>query len=430
MSFHGPPFLPVLLAFAALAPGSAVVAQQESPSCAPDNAGLTLSDGFCALIVADDVGPARHLTVAENGDVFVAITVRGRDGNDGGILALRDRDGDGRADERNRFAGGVGHDVEFHNGYLYFSTQEAVLRFPWRRGALEPAGPAETIVSGLPATRSHRAKSIAFGPDGALYVNIGSPSNACQESDRVAGSPGRDPCAERETRAGIWRFDADEPNQQQGDGRRYATGLRNTVALTAHPVTGALYGAVHGRDQLSANWGALYTDAQSAEKPAEELVRIEDGDDVGWPYCYYDPELRKKVLAPEYGGDGKTVGRCASMKPPLIAFPAHWAPDGLVFYTGSQFPSRYRGGAFIAFHGSWNRAPLPQDGYHVVFVPFASGEPTGTWEVFADGFAGGAKDPRAAIHRPVGVAQGPDGSLYVSDDQGGRIYRVVYRGDR
>jgi len=177
-----------------------------------------------------------------------------------------------------------------------------------------------------------------------------------------------------------------------------------------------------------ANWPQYYDDVQSAEKPSEKLVAIESGDDFGWPYCYHDPELGHLVLAPEYGGDGKTIGRCSAVKEPLIGFPAHWAPNGIEFYTGEQFPSRYRDGAFVAFHGSWNRAPGPQGGYNVVFVPFQGETVSGSWEVFADGFAGATKTPREAAHRPVGVAQGPDGSLYVSDDSGGRIYRIVFTG--
>jgi glucose/arabinose dehydrogenase len=330
---------------------------------------------------------------------------------------------------RERFAGGAGDDVELREGYLYYSTNDAVVRYPWPAGAMQPAGPPDTIVSDLPSNRSHRAKSIAFGPDGALYVNIGSPSNSCQERDRAAAGPGKDPCDELETRAGIWRFDAERKGQVQADGRRYATGLRNTVALTSHPGTGVLYGAVHGRDQLAANWSEYFDEAQSAEKPSEELVRIEDGDDFGWPYCYHDPELDLKVLAPEYGGDGSRIGRCGEVKGPLVAFPAHWAPNGLLFYSGEQFPEKYQGGAFVAFHGSWNRAPLPQGGYNVVFVSLEDGEPAGDWEVFADGFAGSEVSPRGAQHRPVGLAEGPDGSLYVSDDMRGRIYRV-FHGDR
>jgi glucose/arabinose dehydrogenase len=399
-----------------------------------DNAGLTLPDGFSAMVFADSVGRARHLTVAPNGDVVVALArqrARGDQGAiDGGVVVLRDADGDGIADVKEQFGSGAGDDVEFRGEYLYYSTNDAVMRYPWPAGSLGPGGPADTIVRDLPATRSHRAKSIAFGPDDALYVNVGSPSNSCQEQDRAAGSSGKDPCDELDTRAGIWRFDADRTGQTQVDGRRYATGLRNTVALASHPESRILYGAVHGRDQLAANWSEYFTEAQSAEKPSEELVRIEDGDDIGWPYCYHDPELGHKVLAPEYGGDGVRVGRCDEVSEPLVAFPAHWAPNGLLFYHGDQFPERYRGGAFIAFHGSWNRAPLPQGGYNVVFVPFNGGEPDGDWEIFADGFAGSDVSPRGARHRPVGLAEGPDGALYVSDDAGGRIYKVVYSGNR
>lgn len=412
-------------ALACVAEGRAV---QGDAQCDPDNAGLTLPEGFCALVVADSLPRARHLTVASNGDVFVA-TGQTRDEPDaGGVVALRDSDGDGAADRRVAFGGDVGDDVEFRGDYLYYSTHSTVMRYPWVAGSLEPAGPADTVVRDLPATRSHQAKSIALGSDGALYVNIGSPSNSCQVSDRTVGSPGKDPCDELDTRAGIWRFDANLIGQTQADGSRYATGLRNTVALTIHPVSGMLYGVVHGRDQLSTNWPDYFNDRQSAEKPSEKLVAIESGDDFGWPYCYHDPELGHLVLAPEYGGDGATVGRCETIEEPLLGLPAHWAPDGIVFYTGQQFPDRYRGGAFIAFHGSWNRAPEPQGGYNVVFVPFDGAEPVGDWEVFADGFAGGTVDPRGAAHRPVGVAEGPDGSLYVSDDSGGRIYRIVYRG--
>ena len=133
-------------------------------------------------------------------------------------------------------------------------------------------------------------------------------------------------------------------------------------------------------------------------------------------------------MAPEYGGTGSDVGRCASMRAPAVAFPAHWAPNGLVFYSGNQFPARYRGGAFVAFHGSWNRAPGPQGGYNVVFVPFSGGNSSGPYETFADGFAGQQKSPDRAAHRPSGLAVGQDGSLYISDDKAGRIWRVVYRG--
>ena len=151
----------------------------------------------------------------------------------------------------------------------------------------------------------------------------------------------------------------------------------------------------------------------------EELVRLQEGDDFGWPYCYYSNQYKKKVLAPEYGGDGQQIGRCASAKSPLLAFPGHWAPMALAFYPEGQLGEKYKGGLFVAFHGSWNRAPLPQAGYRVSFVPFAAGRPTGEYWTFASG-AGGPTELRAS-----GVAVGPDGSLYISADQNGKIWRVV-----
>jgi len=406
------------------ASGRLAVAQQR-PTCASDNAGLTLPAEFCALVVADKVGAARHLAVAANGDVFVAL----RD-SAGGVLALRDTSGDGIADVQRKFGPGPGSGIALHGGFLYFGTNDAVVRWPWRPGQLEPAGPPDTVVSGLTNRRQHAAKTFVIGADGALYVNIGAPSNACQTQDRTPGSPGQDPCPLLEIGGGIWRFDPTRLHQGQPDGLRFATGLRNTMALAVEPSSGALFGAQHGRDLLHGNWPSLFSEAQSAERPAEELVHVERGADYGWPYCYYDPELARLVLAPEYGGDGRSVGRCTAARAPDLAFPAHWAPDGMLFYSGTQYPAEYRGGLFIAFHGSWNRAPLPQQGYTVVFAPFMAGRPTGTHRVFLDGFAGERRDPSGAAHRPVGLAQGSDGSLYVSDDKGGRIYRVVYTGGR
>ena len=144
--------------------------------------------------------------------------------------------------------------------------------------------------------------------------------------------------------------------------------------------------------------------------------------------CYYDHIQGKKLLGPEYGGDGSEVGRCSGTEDPILAFPGHWAPNDLIFYDGDQFPERYREGAFIAFHGSWNRAPLEQKGFNVIFAPFEYGRPVGDYEVFADSFAGAApiEAPGDARHRPMGLAEGLDGSLYVSDSVKGRIWRIVY----
>jgi glucose/arabinose dehydrogenase len=268
---------------------------------------------------------------------------------------------------------------------------------------------------------------------GNLFMDVGSASNSCQVKDRTAESPGNKPCTELQTRAGIWKYDANKTNQRFSPAGRYATGIRNAVGIALDP-SGQLYSTQHGRDQLAENWPKLYPPEQGQNLPAEELLKIEQGADFGWPYCYFDGlQQQKLVLAPEYGGDGKAVGECASKKAPEAYFPAHWAPDGLLFYTGSQFPARYKGGAFVAFHGSWNRAPAAQQGYQVAFVPYSGGKPAdpSKFETFANGFVGGPLTPVSndqAKHRPTGLAQAPDGALYIADDKAGRIWKVVYRG--
>ena len=179
------------------------------------------------------------------------------------------------------------------------------------------------------------------------------------------------------------------PGQDQvKDGHRYASGIRNSIAIAWNTSNNKLYVVQHGSDQLSQFYPDMYTVEQGAELPAEEFFVVEDGDFFGWPYCYYDQFKKQKLLAPEYGGDARATGRCDNAKAPIMAFPGHLAPNDLLFYTGNMFPARYRNGAFIAFHGSWNRAPLEQKGYFVAFVPFENGMPSGEMEIFADGFSG------------------------------------------
>lgn len=396
------------------------------PPCDADNGGLQLPAGFCATVVAENLGRARHIAVAPNGDLYVATYApRGSDGEGGGVIALRDTTGDGKADVRATFGPSGGSGLYLQDGNLFFAPDDAVLRWRLAGGELAPVGPADTVVAGLPDEHSHRAKTVVATGDGALFVNIGSPTNACQPlgQDRQIGVQGEDSCTQLETRAGVWRFDATRTGQTAADGERFATGIRNAVGLALGPDGQTLYATQHGRDQLG-QWEG-YSEEDNAEKPAEELLRLTQGTDAGWPYCYYDPAQNIKVLAPEYGGNGQEVGRCASAAMPVATMPAHWAPNALVFYNAGQFPERYQGGAFIAYHGSWNRAPLPQAGYNVVFVPFAGAEAS-DYEVFADGFTGPNPQPGDATHRPTGLAVGPDGSLYISDDAGGRIWRVMY----
>lgn len=414
----------LLTSLAAVAP----VPAAGPPACDDDDGGLKLPEGFCALVVADRLGRARHLAVDADGDVYVALREAAPGG---GTLALRDGDGDGRADVVKAFGDHPGTGIAIAGDELYVASDTAVHRYRLPEATLVPEGPPETVVAGFPRQRQHAAKAIALDGEGGLYVNVGAPSNACQRQTRTPGSPGMDPCPQRERQAGVWRFDARATGQRPGDGQRYGAGIRNAVALDWSPRTGALLVVQHGRDQLAQLWPQLYDEAQNARLPAEELLRVDPGDDFGWPYCYYDGQAGRRVLAPEYGGDGESVGRCGGFEPPLLAFPAHWAPNDLLLYTGDQFPGRYRGGAFVAFHGSWNRAPYPQQGYRVSFVPFEGGQPAGSHETFADGFAGAARiaSPAQARWRPMGLAQGPDGSLYVSESVTGRIWRILYRGD-
>jgi glucose/arabinose dehydrogenase len=391
---------------------SAASAAGAAPRCDADDAGLRLPEGFCALEFARGVGAVRNLVVAGNGDVFAARQGRG----DGGVLALRDGDGDGRADEHQSFGSADGHGIALTDSHLYYAAHDRIVRWRLEPGRLVPAGEPETLVSGFPEQNEHRVKAIALGPDDALYVEVGAPSNSCQTQNRSAGSPGLDPCPQLERQAGIWRYSSREPGQQHTPERRFATGLRHALALAVHPESGELWAVVNGRDGLGSLWG--FDDERNAALPAEEMVRVTRGSDFGWPYCYHDGQRERKLLAPEYGGDGEKRGRCADKQPPALAFPAHWAPMALLFHSGRGLPERYRGGAFVAFRGSWNRAPLPQEGYRVAFVEFAGGAPA-RFETFAIG----AADPTA--FRMTGVAEGPDGSLYLAADANERIWRVI-----
>jgi glucose/arabinose dehydrogenase len=186
---------------------------------------------------------------------------------------------------------------------------------------------------------------------------------------------------------------------------------------------------MNNRDQIDVLYPELFTPADNNERPAEVMYRADQGLNFGWPYCYFDYQQQKLLLNPEYGGDGKTQGRCTQFAPPIASFPAHWAPVDLIFYQGRQFPAKYRGGAFIAFHGSWNRSGGQRPGA-VVFQPFdSSGKPSGKFEIFADGFAGKPAVPTQADYeaRPDGVAVAPDGSLYITDSVKGKIWRVFYK---
>jgi glucose/arabinose dehydrogenase len=387
--------------------------------------GLKLPPGFTATVVQEGQGAGRHLAIAANGDLYLA--------SRNGLMAMRDTNGDGKVDQAVPFGDVKGTGIQIFGDWLYASDNVGVYRYALKKGELAPGGARETVVDGFPMERQHADKTFTLDPKGTLYVNVGAPSNSCQEQDRQPGSPGRNPCPILEKYGGVWVFDGNKLNQKATEGRRFATGMRNAVAIEWNAAQGTLYSVIHGRDGLDTLFPALYNSVDNATRTAEEFHQIVDGGDYGWPYTFWDNKLNKRMLAPEYGGDGKKgpegLGNQVKYPEPLVAFPAHWAPNDLVFYSGKSFPGKYRDGAFIAFHGSWNRAPEPQAGYKVVFQPMKNGKPAGAYEDFADGFAGELQDnnPRNARYRPVGLAVGPDGSLYVADSQKGRIWRVSYK---
>ena len=390
-----------------------------------DNGAIQLPPGFRALVVADNLGPTRFMTVAPNGDIYIKET------NDG-ILALRDTKGDGRADVIQRFGEGSGTGVAVHDGWLYYSTNDAVFRYRLDPTGLVPQGEAQNIVMDLPEQDEHESKAFAFDPQGTLYVEVGCPSNGSGSPDRALGAKGVDPSQLFERHGSFWRFKNDVPNQEQKDGSRYGHGFRHILAVAWQPVARSFFTIQMGRDQLNTVDPKDFSAEQNAELPAEEMHKLTENSNFGWPFTYYDPQQKARMVSPEFGGDGRKKAEPGKYEDPLVAFPAHWAPMQMTAYTGTQFPAKYRNGMFVAFHGSWNRAPLPQAGYNVSFVPFDDkGMPVGTYEVFADNFKGEPviTSPDDARFRPCGIAMGPDGSLYVSDSEKGRVWRIIYTGE-
>jgi glucose/arabinose dehydrogenase len=389
-----------------------------------DNAKLKLPAGFGALIVAETGAMPRHIVVTPQGNIYVKLF---KVKNGKGIYYYK-VNAAGKGTLASSFGTYPGTGMNMKDDYLYASSNTEVFRYKIdaKKEVIDPEK-SERIITGL-KTGQHESKSIVFDNADNIYVNIGVNSNSCQVQDRQYASMGIPGCPLLEFAAGIWRFKINKPDQSYADGTRYATGLRNVVGLDWNKQNNQLFVMQHGRDQLHSIFPNLFTDKQSADLPAECMYALKEGDNAGWPYLYYDWQQHKKMLAPEYGGDGKKEADSKYIDP-VAAYPGHMAPDGLLFYTGKMFPERYKNGAFIAFHGSWNRAPEPQKGFFVVFQPFKNGKPSGDWEVFADGFSeikGDISSPNQAVHRPCGLAQGPDGSLYVTDDHKGTIYRIVY----
>lgn len=402
------------------------LAAQAGLTASPHNGDISLPDGFAAVVVSDGVDGVRGLAVAPNGDLYGRI-------KGGGIVALRDTDGDGVADVQETIkTGNGGSGVAVHGGYLYYSSGDAVYRMKRGEDELVPSGAIEPVVTGLPDKRQHNAKMFTFDSEGMLYVEVGSPSNALGNPDRARGAVGSSPAqieAFLSEHGGIWKFDPSKAPQTQAQGEHWSTGHRHVLSLAWNPVSDQLFAAQNGRDVMDVVNPQVFSAAYNAEYVAEEFHVMPKGANLGWPSTYYSPIDHERLLSPEYGGDGKKTPEAGLFQDPLIAFPAHWAPMQMAYYGEGSFPAAYHGSLFLAFHGSWNRPS--QKGYNVVNIPFdGTGNPTGEWSIFADDFMGKEeiRSPRDADFRPMGVAVGPDGTLYIGSDQGGRIWRVFYTG--
>jgi glucose/arabinose dehydrogenase len=407
-----------------------------------DNGGLYLPDNFKALVIVDSLGPTRHIAVNKNGDIYAQLNYP----DDGkGTIGLRDINKDGKADSIVHFGdyvdrGRAGTGISIYNGYLYTTTRKYIYRNKLKAGELVPLGETEIVFTDTDKNLErnwHTAKPLAFDNKGYMYVPFGAPTDACQDvlkygPNGIPGGSGLDPCPELEAHAGIWRFDANKTDLTLQDGYKFASGIRSVVGIEWNPRDNNLYAVGHGIDNFHTIYPNLFSSFQAAILPAETLLKVTEGSDYGWPYAYYDHIQKKNVLQPGYGGDGKMVGRASLFDVPMMGFEGHWAPMDVMFYHGDQFPERYKNGAFIAFHGSTDRPPYPQAGFIVCFVPFENGKAIGKWEVFADGFTrvDTVVNTNDAKYRPMSLSTGPDGSIYISESNQGKIWRIMYKGDK
>lgn len=375
---------------------------------------LQLPAGFTATIVAEGMSGARHIAFNKQGGLYIKLS-RLKDGK--GIIYLKDSDGDGAFDKQTAFGDYPGTGIYVKDDYLYASSNDDVYRYKLdKNGEVINPDKAEKIIEGLVNRNRDNSKSIAVDNKNNIYVNVGSYVNACLVDPNSKQAP--NPCPLLDSVGGIWQFKTNKLNQHYSDAVHYGIGFKNVVGLDWNNSTNSLFIMQHGRDNLHDLFPQYYSKEQDGLLPAETMYELHKGDNGGWPYVYYDQFQHKKIVSPEYGGDGKKTGGENAVEP-IVAFPAHLAPNGLMFYTGKQFPAKYKNGAFIAFHA---RSPELQKGNLVAFVPFSNGKPAGDWQIFAENFMVGNDQ-----HKPCGLAQSPDGSLYVADDAKGTIYRIQYK---
>ena len=351
-----------------------------SPDARTLGARIRVPEGFSISVWAEGVVNARFLRFTDAGDLLVSVPRKGQV-----ALLERDADGDGRSDGARVLLDGLDrpHGLDLHDGWLYVGETGAVVRARFDPATRAVTSPLETVVASLPSGGAHWTRNVRFGPDGLLYVSIGSDCNACIEKDP--------------RRAAILRYQPDGSGEQI-----FATGLRNSVGFDWRPGTGELFATDNGRDLLGDDF------------PPCEFNRIVEGGFYGWPFANGD-----RIPDPDHGAGHER--EIAGSLPPVHGFRAHNAPLGMTFVRGTALPARYRGAAIVALHGSWNRTE--KDGYRVVSLHFGA---DGLEERdFVSGFLRGGD----VIGRPVDVAEGPDGALYVSDDYAGTIYRVSWTGE-
>lgn len=357
----------LLLLAVLLLPGGAAAQQAQ----------LKVPPGFHVEVFAADLGGVRLMVLDPAGTLLVSVPSRGR------VLALPDRNGDGKADATHLVMDRLNqpHGLAFKDGALYIAETGRVLRFEYDPATMK-AAQGRVAVPKLPAEGNHWTRTVVFGPDGRLYVSVGSSCNACRESDK--------------RRAAVLRYQADGSGEQL-----FATGLRNAVGLAFQPGAGVLWATVNERD-----W-------RGADVPPDYVTEVKEGAHYGWPDCM---TIGGHAVADR---SVNRVARCEGVTRPTVEIQAHSAPIGLAFYTAAQFPAEYRGSLFVAYRGSWNR--IVPTGYKVVRIRFQDGKPAGV-EDFATGWLEGA----SSWGRPVDVLVGRDGALYVSDQGAGRIYRIRY----
>jgi glucose/arabinose dehydrogenase len=397
------------------------------PVMATEPDGLTVPPGFHATVVAENLGNmTRHMAFRDASRLYISTEQQKKDAPNAGIIALH-LDARHHVDRVEHFSSiDNGTAIAVYKGALYAASADTLYRIPLSGKALVPTAQPDTVVVDVPGR-----SALAFDNTGALYLAVDGSANTCvpKGTPRDAQAQGLTPCPDLAAAAGVWRFNASQHNQKFGDGEHFATGIRDTNALAWSPDAKALYMVNYGRDRAEKVWPKLIS-AEDGAHISDEMFKITQGTDMGWPYTYYDSVKHVRLLQPEYGGNGKTVVTDSKYATPVVAFPAHVAPMDITFYEGRQFPAHYRGGAFIAFHGAGGCDPEGFDGgYDVMFVPMDKSGEAGSPEVFADGFAGPTHEDRCgdrAAYRPVDVTVGPDGALYVADSQKGRIWRIAH----